>query len=131
MDVADPNYKNTLGKGQGVTGDLVTSDGGKTWTVSQIYIPGWDFSTGKIVTSSAAATSTTTKTSTTTTKASTTTKTTTSTASTATGTAAHWAQCGGIGYTGPTKCASPYTCVYSNDCKPPFIHSSLPCWACC
>ncbi|KIM34197.1 carbohydrate-binding module family 1 protein [Serendipita vermifera MAFF 305830] len=25
------------------------------------------------------------------------------------GTAAHWAQCGGIGYTGPTTCASPYT----------------------
>ncbi|KAG9081835.1 hypothetical protein FRC06_005367 [Ceratobasidium sp. 370] len=34
--------------------------------------------------------------------------------STATGTAAHYAQCGGIGYTGPTTCASPYTCVYSN-----------------
>ena len=30
------------------------------------------------------------------------------------GTAAHWAQCGGIGYTGPTTCASPYTCTYSN-----------------
>lgn len=23
-----------------------------------------------------------------------------------------WGQCGGIGYTGPTQCASPYTCVY-------------------
>lgn len=31
------------------------------------------------------------------------------------GTAAHWAQCGGIGYTGPTVCASPYTCQKQND----------------
>ncbi|KIJ46618.1 carbohydrate-binding module family 1 protein [Sphaerobolus stellatus SS14] len=29
-------------------------------------------------------------------------------------TAAHWAQCGGIGFTGPTVCASPYTCQVSN-----------------
>jgi hypothetical protein len=96
MNVADPNYKNTLGKGQGVTGDLVTSDGGKTWTVSQIYIPSYDFSTGKVITSSAATTSTTSKTSTST-KATTTTttKTSTTTAATSTGTAAHWAQCGG------------------------------------
>ncbi|KAH8878827.1 family 10 glycosyl hydrolase [Thozetella sp. PMI_491] len=46
-----------------------------------------------------------------------TTKTTTaaSATATATGTAAHWAQCGGVGYTGPTVCAAPYTCTYSND----------------
>ncbi|KAK4459476.1 glycoside hydrolase superfamily [Cladorrhinum samala] len=25
-----------------------------------------------------------------------------------------WGQCGGNGYTGPTKCQSPYTCTYSN-----------------
>lgn len=31
-----------------------------------------------------------------------------------TGTAAHYAQCGGTGYTGPTTCESPYTCVVSN-----------------
>ncbi|KAG7287510.1 hypothetical protein NEMBOFW57_007022 [Staphylotrichum longicolle] len=91
MDVADPNYKNTLAKGQGVTGDLVTSDGGKTWTVSKISIPGFDFSTGKIVTASSAATTT----------AKTTSKTTTAAAATTTasssgaGTAARWAQCGG------------------------------------
>ena len=49
-------------------------------------------------------------------KAATTLKTSTTTAggSTSTGTAAHYAQCGGIGYTGPTACASPYTCTYSN-----------------
>jgi cellulose 1,4-beta-cellobiosidase len=31
------------------------------------------------------------------------------------GTAAHWGQCGGIGWTGPTVCASPYTCQKLND----------------
>ena len=31
------------------------------------------------------------------------------------GTVAQWGQCGGIGYTGPTTCAAPYTCHYSND----------------
>ncbi|KIO16922.1 carbohydrate-binding module family 1 protein, partial [Tulasnella calospora MUT 4182] len=25
-----------------------------------------------------------------------------------------WGQCAGQGYTGPTNCESPYTCVYSN-----------------
>jgi rhamnogalacturonan hydrolase len=31
------------------------------------------------------------------------------------GTAAHYAQCGGSGWTGPTVCESPYVCTYSND----------------
>lgn len=31
-----------------------------------------------------------------------------------TGTAAHWGQCGGIGWAGPTICAAPYTCQASN-----------------
>ncbi|KAB5590486.1 Polysaccharide monooxygenase [Ceratobasidium theobromae] len=35
--------------------------------------------------------------------------------STATGTVAQYGQCGGLTYTGPTTCASPYTCKYSND----------------
>lgn len=30
---------------------------------------------------------------------------------TGSGTVAQWGQCGGIGYTGPTVCQSPYTCV--------------------
>ncbi|KAF8893494.1 Alpha/Beta hydrolase protein, partial [Infundibulicybe gibba] len=30
------------------------------------------------------------------------------------GTQAHWGQCGGIGWTGPTVCASPYSCIVSN-----------------
>ncbi|KAI5917763.1 hypothetical protein F4810DRAFT_716157 [Camillea tinctor] len=43
LDVADPNYINTNGKGQGVTGEMSTSDGGKTWTVSTIEIPEFTF----------------------------------------------------------------------------------------
>ncbi|POR33100.1 Endochitinase 2 [Tolypocladium paradoxum] len=31
---------------------------------------------------------------------------------TPTGTVPQWGQCGGQGYTGPTLCAAPYTCVY-------------------
>ncbi|KZW03707.1 hypothetical protein EXIGLDRAFT_737629 [Exidia glandulosa HHB12029] len=50
----------------------------------------------------------------------TTTKTTTSSTTTAapgggSGTVAQWGQCGGIGYNGPTACASPYTCHTLND----------------
>ena len=48
----------------------------------------------------------------------TTTTTSTMTSTTTTGspgpTQTHWGQCGGQGYTGPTVCASPYTCTYSN-----------------
>ncbi|KDR65927.1 hypothetical protein GALMADRAFT_81349 [Galerina marginata CBS 339.88] len=25
----------------------------------------------------------------------------------------HWGQCGGVGWTGPTVCAAPYTCIVS------------------
>jgi hypothetical protein len=50
-------------------------------------------------------------TTTTTTSKTTTTTTTTSAAASSTGaTAPHWGQCGGIGWTGPTVCAAPYTC---------------------
>ncbi|KAG8962772.1 Exoglucanase 1 [Tulasnella sp. 419] len=40
-------------------------------------------------------------------------RTTTTTANTATQT--QWGQCGGIGWTGPTQCASPYTCQKQHD----------------
>ncbi|WYZ33901.1 hypothetical protein EsH8_I_000177 [Colletotrichum jinshuiense] len=43
LDKEDPNYINTMGKGQGVTGDMSTSDGGKTWTVTTIEIPEFTF----------------------------------------------------------------------------------------
>ncbi|KAG6844849.1 hypothetical protein H0H87_003092 [Tephrocybe sp. NHM501043] len=43
------------------------------------------------------------------------TTTTTSSGSSSTGTAAHWGQCGGIGWTGATTCESGYTCQVLND----------------
>ncbi|GFF78759.1 hypothetical protein IFM47457_04739 [Aspergillus lentulus] len=43
LDRADPNYKYTNYKGQGVTGEMSTSDGGKTWTVGTIHIPQFTF----------------------------------------------------------------------------------------
>lgn len=40
---------------------------------------------------------------------------TTSTPASGTSTAAaHWAQCGGLGYSGPTVCAAGHTCTYAN-----------------
>lgn len=50
----------------------------------------------------------------TTTSTTTSTKTTSSTTTSAS-TAAHWGQCAGNGWTGPTVCASPWTCTYQND----------------
>ncbi|ODM19701.1 hypothetical protein SI65_04687 [Aspergillus cristatus] len=43
LDTADPDYINTVAKGEGVTGDMTTSDGGKTWTVTTIKIPQFSF----------------------------------------------------------------------------------------
>lgn len=40
---------------------------------------------------------------------------TTTTSPPSSGGAAQWAQCGGIGWTGPTSCVSPYTCTKLND----------------
>jgi len=42
------------------------------------------------------------------------------------GTAAHWGQCGGQGWTGPTVCESPYTCQASNrECLQSISRSSF------
>lgn len=43
LDSADPNYDQTMGKGQGVSGEMSTSDGGVTWTVTDIDIPEFTF----------------------------------------------------------------------------------------
>lgn len=43
LDSADPEFINTVAKGKGVTGDMSTSDNGKTWTVSTIHIPEFTF----------------------------------------------------------------------------------------
>jgi hypothetical protein len=43
LDSADPNYDQTMGKGNGVTGEMSTSDGGITWIVTTIEIPEFTF----------------------------------------------------------------------------------------
>jgi len=64
-------------------------------------------------TGSSSSTSSTLITTTTPTTSSRTTSTTTTSATSGTG-AAHWGQCGGIGWSGPTTCVSPYTCQVLN-----------------
>ncbi|KAK0466914.1 uncharacterized protein EV420DRAFT_1474327 [Desarmillaria tabescens] len=40
LQSADPSFSSTLGKGTGVVAsDMVTADGGKTWTIASIQIP--------------------------------------------------------------------------------------------
>lgn len=43
LNTADPNYDQTMGKAQGVTGEMSTSDGGITWKVTDIDIPQFTF----------------------------------------------------------------------------------------
>ena len=43
LDTADADYINTVAKGEGVTGEMSTSDNGKTWTVDTISIPSFTF----------------------------------------------------------------------------------------
>jgi hypothetical protein len=43
LDSEDPNYDQTNAKGEGVTGEMSTSDGGKTWVVTTIEIPEFTF----------------------------------------------------------------------------------------
>ncbi|KAG8867665.1 hypothetical protein FRB97_003158, partial [Tulasnella sp. 331] len=78
--------------------DIRFGDIGSTYTGAPYAPPG---------TTSSSTTTVSKGTTTTTTKA-----TTTSTTSGATQT--HYGQCGGVGYSGPTVCASPYTCTYSS-----------------
>lgn len=43
LDTADPKYDQTMGKGEGVTGEMSTDDGGITWKVTDINIPEFTF----------------------------------------------------------------------------------------
>ncbi|RAL08217.1 putative endoglucanase [Aspergillus homomorphus CBS 101889] len=76
----------------------------------QSYAPG---KTSGTTTTSVATATTTTKLPTTSTT--TTTKTTTGATSTSTAVAPHYSQCGGLGWTGATTCASGYTCTKQNE----------------
>ncbi|KAJ5654666.1 hypothetical protein N7490_001669 [Penicillium lividum] len=44
LSVADPSYIDTLVLGDGVSGNMTTVDGGKTWIVPRINIPEYTFS---------------------------------------------------------------------------------------
>lgn len=44
LSTADPSYIDTLALGDGVTGNMTTTDGGKTWVVPRIGIPAYTFS---------------------------------------------------------------------------------------
>ncbi|KAG8782980.1 Exoglucanase 1 [Ceratobasidium sp. 428] len=88
----------------GVPADVEVSAASASVTYSNIRFG----DIGSTYTGTTSGTTTTTKPSSTTTTAPATTTTPSS------GTATHYAQCGGIGYTGPTTCAAPYTCVVSN-----------------
>ncbi|KIO15303.1 carbohydrate-binding module family 1 protein [Tulasnella calospora MUT 4182] len=82
------------------------------YAVLTVKMTGTTTTTSTTSATTSTSTSKTTTTSTTTTKTSTTTTTTTTTSGC---TATHYAQCGGIGYTGCTQCASGTTCTYQND----------------
>ena len=77
----------------------------------------------KTSTTSTSTSTSTTSTSTTSTKTTSTSTTSTKTTSTAASTTSssggaeqtRWGQCGGLYYSGPTKCQSPWTCQYQND----------------
>jgi cellulose 1,4-beta-cellobiosidase len=107
--------RGTCSTSSGVPATIESSESGSYVIYSNIKV-GAINSTYTGTTSSSSSSSSSKASTSTSTKSSTTlkTSTTTSTGSKSTGTAAHWAQCGGQGYTGPTVCASPYTCTYSN-----------------
>ncbi|KAJ6559132.1 hypothetical protein DFH09DRAFT_1316892 [Mycena vulgaris] len=101
------------------------------WYFSGVYIENGPVTTsvgtgtgGGSTTITSASTSTASSTSTIASSTSTTASTTTaSSTTTAAGpTATHFGQCGGTGYTGPTVCASPYTCT---SISPPFYYQCL------
>ncbi|KIO25538.1 carbohydrate-binding module family 1 protein, partial [Tulasnella calospora MUT 4182] len=118
----DGCYRGTCATTSGVPTDVEVSAASATVTYSNIRVGdiGSTYSGTTTSTTTTKSSSTTTKSSTTTTKSSTTTtksSTTTTKSSTTSsapgGTQTHYGQCGGQTYTGPTVCASPYTCQYS------------------
>ncbi|KAF7349818.1 hypothetical protein MVEN_01282000 [Mycena venus] len=96
-----------------------TQPGPPVWTGGAVVTPPPVSSTGTTTRASTTITTTSTKASTTTsTKASTTTISSTTTSSTTSSsgtTSPEYGQCGGLGWTGPTVCAAPFTCTYSSE----------------
>ena len=93
-----------LGSTGDARGQVSSSSSGTTTTTTTSTSTSRKTTKSTITTASASTTRKTTKI--------TTTSTTTATAKGATQT--EWGQCAGIGWSGPTTCASPYICVYSN-----------------
>ena len=108
-NVAGQVYVGTNGRGVFYAKGTITgsSSGGSTTTPSSASTHSSSSTTSKPSSGTITTTSTTLSTSTHSSTAS-------SSTSTATCTAGHYAQCGGIGYTGCTQCATGYTCVFSN-----------------
>ncbi|KAB5588559.1 hypothetical protein CTheo_8001 [Ceratobasidium theobromae] len=124
-NVATTAYTNSADFHVGVL-RIVNQPGVEDWYFSGVYIEsgaittaiGSNSSTGTSTTSSTSATTTVTSTSSSSSTSSTATTTTTAAGATAT----HYGQCGGTGYTGPTVCASPYTCTAVS---PPYYYQCL------
>ncbi|KAF8600291.1 hypothetical protein BDV93DRAFT_447816 [Ceratobasidium sp. AG-I] len=104
---------------------IVNQAGIEDWYVSGVYIESGPITTaigsgsGSTTTPVTSSSSTTKSTSSSTTKATTTTAPITTTTSQ---TSSAYGQCGGTGYTGPTTCASPYTCTAVS---PPYYYQCL------
>ncbi|KAI0517950.1 glycoside hydrolase family 74 protein [Xylaria bambusicola] len=107
-NTADQVFVGTNGRGVFyASGSLSGGSGGSTTTTR---------SSTTLSTTTKASTATTKSTTTTKTPTTTTTsKTNTSSTATPTGTVLHYGQCGGLGYSGPKTCVSPYTCTAQND----------------
>ncbi|KAG6890833.1 hypothetical protein C0995_003266 [Termitomyces sp. Mi166 len=90
---------------------LVTANDVEDWYFSGVYVESGPITTtvgsGSVGTTSSSPSTTVSSTSTTLLP----TTTTSSTATAPSAVASHYGQCGGTGYTGPTVCASPYTCT--------------------
>lgn len=103
-------YVGTNGRGVFWAQGTVSGSGGGSSSSSSSST-----TTAKTTTSSTTSRTTSSSTTTTSRTSTTSTATTTSASATATAVAQHYAQCGGIGWTGPTACVSPYVCTYEND----------------
>jgi hypothetical protein len=56
LESADETFIDTLGMSTGVTGDMVTADGGNTWTIAKIVIPAMEAAASSSTAAAAAST---------------------------------------------------------------------------
>ncbi|KZT40784.1 acetyl xylan esterase [Sistotremastrum suecicum HHB10207 ss-3] len=108
-----PNIQGILAQGVGHTVPEQEPDTLNWFGLSNLT-PGPQSSTSSSSSTSSTSSSSSTSTTTSSTTSTTTTTTSTTTSSAAGPTQTHWGQCGGIGWTGPTVCASGTTCKVSN-----------------